>query len=275
MSDYADRFEEWLNEGYASELDYLTRRVEIRRNPQLLFEGAQSIIVCAVNYRNELSNGYPSEFTGAKVASYAVERDYHLTIKEMLQEMLSKLQAQHPALVGRCYTDTAPLLEKSMAVQAGLGRVGRNSLLITPDYGSFVLLGELVINDTADNYDMPLDWEPCGTCTLCLKRCPVGAINDNRTIDPRRCISARTLETNGGELPLNGWVCGCDECQTHCPYNVGKPISDNPLFAPIFNPLSDEGQLLLKADTLPDTLRSTPVARAFRRKSKVNNQTNK
>jgi epoxyqueuosine reductase len=158
-----------------------------------------------------------------------------------------------------------------MAVRAGLGRVGRNSLLITPDYGSFVLLGELVIDADVDAYDQPMDWEPCGGCTLCLKRCPVAAINDNRTIDPRRCISARTLETDSGELPLNGWVCGCDECQTHCPHNVGKPLYDNPQFAPLLNPLSDEGQQLLTSEQLPDLLSSTPVSRAFRRRTKTNN----
>lgn len=261
-----NNFKQWLNDGYGSMLPYLSRNLELRRNPKLLMEGAQSIIVCAVNYRNTLSNGYPTQFDGAKVASYALTTDYHFTLKQMLQRILQRLQKLYPNITGRCFTDTAPLLEKSLAVRAGLGRIGRNSLLITPQYGSFVLLGEILINDTIDYYDAPLDWEPCGECHLCQKLCPVSAINNNRTIDPRRCISARTLESERGTLSTFGWVCGCDECQSRCPHNIGKPMADNPLFAPIFNPLSQESQLFLQSQTLPESLQKSPLARAFRKK---------
>lgn len=262
----ADFFCKWLDGGYASGLDYLHRHIELRQNPKLLFDGAQSIIVCAVNYRNEFSAGYPHDFEGAKVASYALTTDYHTTIKAMLRRMAVRLQELYPSLMGRCFTDSAPLLEKALAVRAGLGQIGRNSLLITPQYGSFVLLGEIVINDTIDNYDTPLDWQPCNGCSLCQKLCPVAAINDNRTIDPRRCISARTLETGSGDLPTNGWVCGCDECQSRCPHNHAKPNADNTDFAPLYNPLSCESQQLLCSRTLTDTFAQTPLARAFRRK---------
>ena len=262
----ADFFEQWLKDGYGSELPYLARRVEIRRSPRLLFEGARSVIVCAVNYRNALSGGYPRNFEGAKVASYALMTDYHTTIKAMLLHLATRLKELYPSLEGRCYVDTAPLLEKALAVRAGLGQVGRNSLLITQEYGSFVLLGELVINDEIDQYDTPLDWAPCESCHLCEKVCPVAAINGNRTIDPRRCISARTVEGVAGELSKNGWVCGCDECQSKCPHNQSKPLCENELFAPVFDPLTDEYQNLLGSKTLNENLAQTPLARAFRRK---------
>ena len=266
MTEQSGYFEEWLAAGYAERLEYLHRYADRRADPRLLMEGARTVVVCAVNYRNALSGGYPEGFKGAKVASYALAADYHTTIKKMLRRMLSVLREKYPSLDGRMFVDTAPIFEKAHAVRAGLGRVGRNSLLITPQYGSFVLLGELLLNDTADEWDIPLEWEPCKGCEVCVRRCPVGAINSNRTIDPRRCISARTLETSEGELPLCGWVCGCDECQTRCPHNAGKPLADNDMFAPLYDPLSDSAQELLRSRTLDESLRSTPLARAFRDK---------
>ena len=266
MTEQSGYFEEWLAAGYAERLDYLRRYTDRRADPRLLMEGAQTVVVCAVNYRNALSSGYPEDFEGAKVASYALATDYHTTIKKMLRRMLALLREKYPSLDGRMFVDTAPIFEKAHAVRAGLGRVGRNSLLITPQYGSFVLLGELLLNDVVDEYDAPLDWNPCKGCEVCVRRCPVGAINPNRTIDPRRCISARTLETSAGELPLCGWVCGCDECQTRCPHNAGKPLADNELFAPLIDPLADSAQALLQSRTLDENLRLTPLARAFRDK---------
>lgn len=264
MDEISFFFEKWLSEGYGDTLGYLHRYTDRRANPRLLMKGAQTVVVCAVNYRNPLSGGYPDGFEGAKVASYALNTDYHVTIKDMLRRMLAMLQTTYPTLEGRMFTDTAPLFEKAHAERAGLGRIGRNSLLITPEYGSFVLLGELLLNLRCDVYDTPFEWQPCKGCERCIKQCPVGAINPNRTIDPRRCISARTLETDPGELSLHGWVCGCDECQSICPHNYRKPLADNPLFAPQFDPLTDKVQAQLSSRTLDDTLHSTPLARAFR-----------
>ncbi|MBP3426504.1 MAG: tRNA epoxyqueuosine(34) reductase QueG [Rikenellaceae bacterium] len=267
MGEQSFFFERWLSRGYAEGLPYLHRYTDRRADPRLLMPEAQTIVVCAVNYRNALSAGYPKGFDGAKVASYALNADYHTSIKAMLRELLTQLRALYPSLDGRMFVDTAPLLEKALAVRAGLGGIGRNSLLITPEYGSFVHLGELLLNMPCDCYDTPSEWNPCGSCSLCLKRCPVGAINPDRTIDPRRCISARTLESEAGELTLNGWVCGCDECQNACPHNAGKPIADNPRFAPTVDPLQPSTQHLLQTRTLDATLASTPIARAFKRRN--------
>ena len=126
-------------------------------------------------------------------------------------------------------------------------------------------LPELVLADEIDHYDEPLDWSPCGECHLCERLCPVGAINPNRTIDTRRCISAVTLEV-GGSADTHGWVCGCDECQTRCPHNHGKPLSDNPAFMPIIDPLKPEVERLLSARELAPEFATTPLARAFRRR---------
>ena len=137
-------FREWLAKGYGSSLEYLERNLDKRFDVRHLVEGAQTVVVCAVSYKNPLGEGYPPGCR-TKIASYARSRDYHPVLKRMLGTMLEALRRQYPGLTGRTFVDTAPLLEKQLAVEAGLGWIGRQSLLLTPQYGSYVLLGELVL----------------------------------------------------------------------------------------------------------------------------------
>ena len=137
-------FREWLAKGYGSSLEYLERNLDKRFDVRRLVEGAQTVVVCAVSYKNPLGEGYPPGCR-TKIASYARNHDYHPVLKEMLGTMLEALRRQYPGLTGRTFVDTAPLLEKQLAVEAGLGWIGRQSLLLTPQYGSYVLLGELVL----------------------------------------------------------------------------------------------------------------------------------
>ena len=148
-------FRRWLGDGRHASLGYLERNLDKRFDVRRLVEGAQTVVVCAVGYKNGLSDGYPDDFR-AKIASYALTADYHATIKGMLGDLFGRLRAAEPALAGRAFVDSAPLVEKQLAVEAGLGWIGRQSLLVTPRFGSFVLLGELVLDAACDRYDPPL-----------------------------------------------------------------------------------------------------------------------
>ena len=230
-------FNEWLLEGNASTLDYLKRNVEKRFDASLLVEGARSVVICAISYLSPYSRGY-NEGVRTKIASYALARDYHTTIKELLSKLAEQLKTYSPQLRYRAFTDSAPLAEKSYAVRAGLGWIGRNSLLVTPNNGSMLHLGELVIDEEVDHYDMPMEATGCGECRRCIEACPNNAILDNRTIDTRRCISCRTIEreAEGEQVSLDGWIFGCDACQSVCPYNKRAALHTNPLFDPLFDP---------------------------------------
>lgn len=221
--------------------------------------------MCGISYLSEYSRGY-AEGWKTKIASYALNRDYHITIKQMLALLAEHLKRQYPTLNFRAFTDSAPLAEKSYARRAGLGWIGRNSLLITPDYGSFILLGELVINEDVDEYDEPKEFVGCGECRRCIEACPNGAISEGRYIDTRRCISCRTIEpmAEGGAIDLDGWIFGCDACQLVCPYNQRAKFHTNPNFDPIVDPLSldVEAWQRMTGEEFATMASTTPMTRA-------------
>ena len=258
-------FEAWMSEGNHSTLDYLSRNIEKRFAPQLLVEGARSVIVCAVSYLSPISRGYSSDCR-TKIASYALARDYHLTIKEMLFELGNRLGEEVEGLKFRAFTDSAPLAEKSLAVRAGLGWIGRNSLVVTPQFGSMILLGELVINHDVDEYDKPFGEQRCGSCRVCIENCPNGAILENRLIDTRRCISCRTIERedDNKELSLHGWIFGCDSCQSLCPYNRRAPLHTNKRFDPIIDieSMSEEQLNSMSEEVFQAIAGATPLTRS-------------
>lgn len=228
--------EGWIERGYASSLNYLKRNIECRADATKLVEGARSVIVCAVAYKNPISDGYPADHK-AKVASYACTTDYHITIKQMLFELCARLKEINPDFEARCFVDSAPIFEKRYAVEAGLGWIGRQSLLVTPEFGSFVLLGEIVTTAECDHYDKPYEGVGCGECRRCIDACPNHAVIEQH-IDTSRCISCATVECRKEEssCDLHGWIFGCDECQSVCPYNRKAPYFTNEQFAPLFNP---------------------------------------
>lgn len=257
-----NRFEEWLLAGNHSSLAYLERNREKRFDASLLVEGARSIIVCAVSYLSPFSRGY-AEGARGKVASYALARDYHLTIKEMLAELAERLKTVASDLKFRAFTDSAPVAEKTLAVRAGLGWIGRQSLVVNPKLGTMMLLGELVINEEVDEYSEPMSAVGCGSCSACVDSCPNSAILDNRLIDARRCISCRTIEREGdGEaINLDGWIFGCDACQSVCPFNRHAPLHRNPKFDPKFDPMAVDWATLSEAEFL-EIASDTPLTRA-------------
>ena len=210
----------WVKDGYNGTMDYLERNCDKRYDPTLLVEGCRSIIVVAMNYA-------PSQAIEG-ISHYAQGEDYHKAVKDRLFLLLKSIKGKIPCS-GRPFCDSAPVLERYWAVQAGLGWIGRNHQLIIPQRGSYFFLGELLI-DTELDYDKPFEHNHCGECRRCIGNCPTGAL-DEHCFDARKCLSYLTIEYRG-ELPENfgekigNCFYGCDRCQTSCPHNrFAKPNS--------------------------------------------------
>ncbi len=259
-----ERFRGWLAKGYQASLGYMECNAEKRFDPRRLVEGARTVVVCAAGYKNRAGEGYPAGHR-AKVASYACTTDYHTTIRAMLEHLFGELKRLYPALAGRTFVDTAPVAEKQWAVEAGLGWIGRQSLLVTPDFGSYVLLGELLLCDEAESYDTPYAGPGCGTCRQCLDSCPTGAIAAPHLIDARRCIACHTIERAPTEkVDLDGWIFGCDGCQSCCPYNRKAPYHANRAFDPLFDPvaMTPDEWLALDEEEFAARFGRTPLTRS-------------
>jgi len=214
---------EWLSRGWHGELRYMERNVEKRMDPRLLLPGAQSVICCVSAYPppSEAENGKWKSENGGKIAAYARGREYHKVVKEMLVELRQRLGVEAKACC-----DTVPISDKRWAARAGLGWIGRHTLLVTPQWGSWVNLGELVTTEQCDGYDEPLP-SHCTDCNLCVDACPNHALAplahaDSFALDVRRCTAYYTTH-NPKPLPpdvdAHGYTLGCDICQTACPYN--------------------------------------------------------
>ncbi len=214
----AEFLSHWLEKGHHGKMSYLANHFEKRTNPQLLEENARSVIVVLLNYFPRTTQ--PSDVP--QVAKYAYGNDYHLVIKNKLYELLALIKDECPEVKGRTFTDSAPILERYWAKQAGLGWIGKNTNLIHPQFGSFCFIGELLVNIELD-YDQPLQ-DHCGKCIKCIEHCPTHAILPNKTLAATDCISYLTIELKEDiPLPLvskmNNRVFGCDICQDVCPWN--------------------------------------------------------
>ena len=213
-------FDIWLKNGYDSSLQYMRNNVDMRFDVGQMVEGARSVVVCGVSYKSEISGGYNSA-DKCKVASYACNRDYHKTLKKMLKAMLRELQTIHPSLEGRAFVDSAPILDKQYAVEAGLGWIGRQSLLVTPEYGTYVLLGELVLNAKVDKYDKPLERVGCGECRRCIDVCPTGAILP-LALEQKRMTQLGHAVFHRGRCVVARDGVECGNCAEHCPADAIK-----------------------------------------------------
>lgn len=265
LSDAKAHFEQWLSEGGDYRLGYLRRNVEKRFDARELLTGARSVIVGAVSYKNRFSEGYEPDFD-ARIASYALSGDYHTTLRDMLRKVALGLGFTDPKRVKIC-VDSVPLAEKSLAKRAGIGWQGRNSLIISPLLGSFMVLSALVVPEECDKYSEPFEGDGCVGCGRCLLRCPTGAIAPNRTIKTALCISNRTIEASHDEpFDTKGWVFGCDECQTCCPHNQTAPLYRNPAFTPTFNPTDYDRAFWdnLSPEEAESLFGGTPIVRKFK-----------
>jgi epoxyqueuosine reductase len=214
---------QWLVEGRQAGMAYMAREPRRRSRPQEVLPGAKSVIVLAMNYA-QCDHYHPPSFMAGRVSRYAWGKDYHLIIEERLAQLEAFIHdAAGPETDCRSYVDHGPVLEKAFARQAGIGFIGKNTLLITEAFGSWVFLS--VILTTLELEPGPAQTSQCGTCRACLDACPTGALIAPYQLDANRCISYLTIE-NKGEIPdalqhkLNGWVFGCDICQEVCPYNA-------------------------------------------------------
>ncbi len=201
-------------------MGYMENHFDLRIDPAKLVPGARSVITLLLNY-------FPQEWQShqaPKVASYAFGKDYHRVIKTKLQQLLFELQEKIGAINGRGFVDSAPVLERSWAQRSGLGWVGKNGNLITKKNGSFFFIATL-ITDLSLDYDDPFAYDYCGTCTRCIDACPTEAILPDKTIAANQCISYYTIELKDQLLPreaqgkMDGWMFGCDTCQSVCPWN--------------------------------------------------------
>jgi epoxyqueuosine reductase len=255
---------DWCSAGMNDGMSYLAKNINKRINPDFLVQGAKSVIITGLSYYTDKKQSEP----GVPVISrYAYGINYHDVIKKKLYKLLAFIKSIREETEGRPFSDSAPLLEKAWAGEAGLGWQGKHSIVINKEIGSFFFIGALIVNIELD-YDKPFKGEFCGNCRLCIDLCPTGAINENRTIDARKCIANLTIE-NRGPIPekliprLGNRVYGCDRCQEVCPWNKNAKQHNTPEFD-----LSEEVEKMTVEDwinLLPEQFKTlfknTPIAR--------------
>jgi len=254
-----ERLDAWLQRGYHGEMSWMLRDPEQRTDPRKMFPQAESVVVVALNYYTShqhavtttrvsrqavtepravatgLHSGadFPNQqgpvaiargsVTG-KVSRYAWGDDYHEVLGDKLRELLRWIKEQWPDAEGKVCVDIQPTMDKAWAERAGLGWIGKHTNLITQEYGSWVFIGELLLNLELE-YDKEEIADQCGSCSLCIDACPTGAIVEPYVIDSNLCISHATIESRAPEMRediaahLEGWLYGCDICQDVCPWN--------------------------------------------------------
>lgn len=223
-------FEDWLSQGKQGTMSYLERNFDKRLNPKKLVPGAKSVISLTFNYFPPKKISNTNNFI---ISKYAYGKDYHYIIKEKLNALFSKIKEKIGNVEGRVFVDSAPIHERAWAKISGLGWIGKNSLLINKNMGSYFFLAEIVC-DLDLEYDSIVS-DHCGTCSKCIDACPTNAITEAQVIDANRCISYLTIE-NKDDIPkelsesFNDYIFGCDICQDVCPWNrFSKPHNEKEL----------------------------------------------
>ena len=223
---------DWLAAGLAADMDWMAARAADRLDPRRLLPDARTVVALACNYWTD-----SPEVEGSPVARYARGRDYHATLRDRLRAFRRMLRADWPGLRTYGSVDHGPFLEKVWAVRAGLGVVARNGCLVTPRFGSWVVLAVLLLELEVDAYADGLEADRCGSCRLCVDACPTDALDGSGRVDARACLSYQTIE-NEGPVPLEHreamapHVFGCDVCQEVCPLNAAPLAAHGTRFLP-------------------------------------------
>ncbi len=233
LNEEARRLEAWLNKGYHGKMQYMANHFDLRTDPTKLVPGAKSVIVLMHNYFPKETQHDPE---APKLARYAYGEDYHHILKGKMKALLHFIRENIGEVDGRCFVDSAPVMEREWAKRAGLGWTGKNTLLLRPGAGSYFFLAEMIL-------DLPLDADDpirdhCGTCRRCIEACPTKAISpEGYLLDASKCISYLTIELRE-EIPMEfhekmtGWAFGCDICQEVCPWNRFSKPHDEQAFEP-------------------------------------------
>ena len=264
LSRERERLEQWVERGFHAGMNYMANNMEKRENPALLVEGARSVIVTLTNYYTPKLQleGVPV------VARYAYGKDYHRVVKDRLFKLYARLEETiGRKIMGRVFVDSAPVFEHEWARRAGLGWVGRNSLLINPRLGSYCFIGVIISDFEPSTYSLPEKRNFCGQCNRCVEACPTGALSAYE-VNANLCISYNTIERKG-EIPseikkkMGVRFCGCDACQDICPWNrkaVAHHIDE-------FSPnewlmwMSREDWLSLDEETFRERFKNSPLLR--------------
>lgn len=219
LEEEAPKLEDWLNKGLHGKLGYMANHFDKRLDPTKLVEGSKSVVSLMYNYYPEHDLAKSDSY---KIAKYAYGKDYHFVVKDKLKDFMQRIHEEIGEVGGRIFVDSAPVMERQWAAKSGLGWLGKNSLLLNKQRGSFYFLAELII-DLELQEDGPIK-DYCGTCTKCIDACPTDAIIGDGVLDASKCISYLTIELKD-DLPsqfsnkMEDWAFGCDICQDVCPWN--------------------------------------------------------
>ncbi|MCW5797992.1 MAG: tRNA epoxyqueuosine(34) reductase QueG [Nitrospira sp.] len=263
-----DRLQEWLRRGFHASMAWMTRDPERRADPALVLPGCRSIISVGMNYYTDQR---ADERSGnGRIARYAWGLDYHKLLGDRLMRLSERITTLAPEDRHRAYVDTGPVMEKAWAERAGLGWIGKHSNLVSPQFGSWLLLGEILTTLELDPDEPGTDL--CGSCTLCIQACPTGAITQPYVVDAERCISYLTIELRGNEPPLSdelrrgigNRIFGCDDCLDICPYNHQAAPTSEPGFQPTQRTISPSLRSLMDMNeaTFAATFTHSPIRRA-------------
>ena len=232
LSEEAKNFEKWLSNGYQGSMSYLEKNIDKRLNPTILVPGSKSVISLAFNYFPPKKLIDNNNFI---ISKYAYGRDYHKVLKKKLKKLFFLMREKIGNIEGRVFVDSAPIHERAWAKLSGLGWIGKNSLLINKNQGSFFFLAEIIC-DLELEYDEPV-LNRCGNCSRCIDACPTGAITKAQVVNAKKCISYLTIE-NKDNIPeelndsMNNSIFGCDICQDVCPWNKNSKPHEEIEFLP-------------------------------------------
>ena len=235
LEEEAPRLEKWLNKNKQGQMQYMENYLDKRLDPRKLVDGAKSVISVLLNYFPDKQQNPDAP----KISKYAYGKDYHYVLKDKLKNLLQYIQEEIGEVYGRAFVDSAPVLDKAWAKKAGLGWIGKHTNLIVKESGSFLFIGELIV-DLELEYDNPYLQDYCGTCTACIDACPTDAISEPYIVDGSKCISYFTIELKSNEAiddsmkgKFDNWTFGCDICQDVCPWNKFSKPHNEPAFTPL------------------------------------------